>query len=420
MRRRRIQPALLLTVLLMAVSPTVRSATADSLRRQGWNVYVSPSRQITMDKYERMWLQDKRQVSFGAEIDFCRLPSDSDAFAADYGYPVLAVGAELSLNHGVTMRKQPDEAWGLLQPVDYDSRLGNVVSLYMSFNRPLLRTPRWEIDYHMKAGVGYSPNCYNRHDNIDNELIGSHFSIFFGGGLRATYRIAHDWGLMAGVEYGHHSNGALDRPNKGENHVGPLLGLRYYPYYEPTLAKPRLHAPFRPYWYVNLSAGLGAKSLLEEWQETQFGTPSDDPRYRTGHFRLYAAWSLQSDLMYRYARRWASGIGADVFYGTYYHRVATLDAEHGHDVRHSPWSLGVAAKHEVFYHNLSLAMSVGFYLFREMGVQAKEVDKPYYERIGIHYSFPKWGNIKVGANVKAHMTKADLTELTVAVPFTLR
>lgn len=129
--------------------------------------------------------------------------------------------------------------------------------------------------------------------------------------------------------------------------------------------------------------------------------------------------ALQANVMCRYARRWASGFGADVFYGSYSHRVEELDQLHGiTDVSHSPWSVGLAAKHEAFYHNLSLAMSLGVYLYREMGSSAKEIEKPYYERIGIHYAMPRLGGLKVGANVKAHLTKADYTELVVTVPIT--
>lgn len=40
--------------------------------------------------------------------------------------------------------------------------------------------------------------------------------------------------------------------------------------------------------------------------------------------------------MRRYARRWATGVGADVFYGTYASRVAEIDEKDGLTVRHSP------------------------------------------------------------------------------------
>ena len=44
----------------------------------------------------------------------------------------------------------------------------------------------------------------------------------------------------------------------------------------------------------------------------------------------------------------------------------------------------------------------------------------YYERIGLHYTLPRTGGIKVGANVKAHLTKADFTELVVTVPISIQ
>ena len=410
-----------LTVLLLSLCLHTLAAEGDSLRRTGVAVTVSPSRQIAMDQYERMWLPKKNMTTIGAQICHTMLPQDGDDQAADYGFPTLALGAELSLNNGVTMRKYDDPAWGKAQMVDYDSHLGDILTLYLSFNRPLLRTPRWEVDYHLKTGVGYGAHIYNRHDGIDNELIGSRFTIFFGAGMRATYRVSRDWGLTAGLEYGHHSNGALDRPNKGENHFGPAFGLRYMPYYEATLQKEHPRAGFKPFWYGEVAAGIGAKSLLEEWQLTQFETDPNAPDYRTHHFRIYAALSLQASFMYRYARRWASGLGADVFYGSYSNRVAELDRQHGiDDMKHSPWSIGLAARHEVFYHRLSLAMALGVYLYREMGRSAKEIEKPYYERIGLHYTLPRTGGIKVGANVKAHLTKADFTELVVTVPISIQ
>lgn len=141
-----------------------------------------------------------------------------------------------------------------------------------------------------EAGIGYGSHVYNREDDIDNELIGSKLTIFFGAGVRATCRLSRDWGLSAGLEYGHHSNGALDRPNKGENHLGPVVGLRYSPYYEATLERPHRRALFRSFWYGEVAAGVGAKTLLEDWQLTQFETDPDDPDHRTSHFRLYTAW----------------------------------------------------------------------------------------------------------------------------------
>ena len=42
-------------------------------------------------------------------------------------------------------------------------------------------------------------------------------------------------------------------------------------------------------------------------------------------------------------------------------------------------------------------MALGVYLYRHMGASAKEIEKPY----------------------KAHLTKADLTEIVISLPFRL-
>ena len=112
-------------------------------------------------------------------------------------------------------------------------------------------------------------------------------------------------------------------------------------------------------------------------------------------------------------------MGVDVFYGSYSDRVKRIDEKHLYDVRHSPWSLGLALKHQVYYHRFALKMSLGYYLFREMGYNASIIEKPYYERIGLHYTLPTLG-ITVGTDIKAHLTKADLVEISVAKLINLR
>ena len=81
----------------------------------------------------------------------------------------------------------------------------------------------------------------------------------------------------------------------------------------------------------------------------------------------------------------------------------------------SPWSVGIGIRHEAFYHRFSLAMSLGYYVYRNMGEWAKELEKPYYERIGLFYNIPGT-KIKIGGQVKAHLIKADLTEFTISIP----
>lgn len=213
------------------------------------------------------------------------------------------------------MRRYADPDWGQLQPVDFDTKLGNTVSLYLKFSRPLIRTSRFEVGYSLASGLGYSHHKYNKDTDPDNEFIGSRWLIYFATSIYASWRFADDWALKGAVDFYHHSNGALNRPNKGSNTLGPSFGVVYMPYYEHILNcnENFIKPPFKKYFYLNFTAGIGGKVLHENWQLTQFNTAPYSQGYRTGRFHFYTAYSFQADCMYRYARRWASGLGADLF-----------------------------------------------------------------------------------------------------------
>lgn len=406
---------------LLIISTTVQATETDSLHHYNYSLHVMPGKILALDKYAAKWIRETNNLSIAAEIGRVALPTDSDAYASDFGYPSLTLGVRYMLNHQVRLRRSPDTAWGMAEMVDYDSHLGNTLSLYGKFYRPFARHQHWETAYSLSFGIGYSHTKYNKQNNIDNELIGTNALIYFGAGVHATYHLNEQWGIRGGLEFVHHSNGALYRPNKGSNSFGTSIGVVYEPYYNLLVHRTKAYSPqpFERYWYLNLSAGMGAKTMLEDWLTTQFRTPSSHPDYRTEHFKVYAAYSVQADVMCRYARRWASGIGIDWFYGTYASHIADLDAQQGNIAKHSPWSLGIAAKHEVFYHQLSLGMSFGWYLHRQMGYNALFNESRFYERIGLHYTFSSAGGLKLGINIKAHETKADLTELVIAYPFRL-
>ncbi len=394
----------------------------DSVPHFGAGVSLMPARALAIDRYERMWLKGKDAFSVSAEVLYSPLPSDSCGYAEDYNFPQFAVGLQYDFDHGVTMRRSPDPAWGLAQTVDYTSRMGNILTLYSTFLRPVVRSAKWDAGYALGMGVGYSRTKYNPRNNADNELIGSRWLVYFNASLYATWHFARNWGVRGGLRFFHHSNGALNRPNKGANMVGPFLGVVYEPYHETLARRTKVaHRDFRKYLYMNLTCGVGAKTLNEDWMKTQYYTPPGEPRYRTGRFRMYAAWSFQADVMYRYARRWATGVGFDLFCATYASRVAEIDKADGLDLKHDNVSYGIALKHEVFYRRISASMEIGRYLCRHLGKDDDVVRKefPFYERIGVRYAFPRLAGMQVGLNVKAHKFKADFTELTLGVPLVL-
>lgn len=390
----------------------------DSLSKTyvSWAADIAVGTVVKADAYERQWLHDNCAQTFGAEVRFT--PPVTDPFASDYNQPTLGAGVRYGHYANVRMRKLPSSEWGQAQMVDYNSRMGDIVTAYAFFERPLWRGRHWDFDYRFDVGLGIGAHPYNKHNNIDNEIIGSRLLIYFGAGFHATYYPTPTIGLRAGLEFAHHSNGALNRPNKGANFVGPMLGVvaNMNREQQPSKALRIKKEPYPKRLYSTFTIGFGGKTLLEDWLLTQYATSPDAPSYRKESFHVYHAFTAQADLMYRYARRWSSGVGVDLFYASAARRIRQLDQAAGHTgERHSPWSVGIAAKHEVWWHQFALTMSLGVYLYRHMGFTARDEEKPYYERIGIKYEIPHMHGLTIGANVKAHLTKADQTEITLGI-----
>ncbi|MBF1626601.1 MAG: acyloxyacyl hydrolase [Prevotella sp.] len=408
-------------ILLSTLSINVTAEVNDSLSiaKMGIEFRYIPAQTLTLDKEPRIWTKTKDTHSWAAQIN---VTPTKNAYAHDYNYPTFSFGLRYHLNHGTTMHR--DDPWGEAQPVNYTSKLGNFLTLYGTFNRPLYRSKHWQWGYYLGTGIAYTSLKYNQKNDIDNEYIGSHLNIYFNAGLYGQVKIAKEWSVKGGLDFAHHSNGAMARPNKGANYFGPFVGLVYEPQQATSpIAKRNTEAtqPFQKYWFTEFTLGLGGKTLLEEWLQTQFNTPQGQPDYRKEHFTYYGAYSFHTHLLYRYARRWASGVGVGLFYGEYAHRIARMDKENGHtDEKHSPWSASIEARHEVYYGNVSVRLTLGYYLYRHMGYSANHgLEYPYHEQVGVFYSFPKLKGLTLGFSVNAHATKADFTELQLSIPVRL-
>ena len=395
-------------MLLSSAAPMKAAIlSADSAERR-WSVEAGymPEWQIPLDSYTRDWLRNRRSTNFHLEAGYTPLPQDSDAFARDYNYPSLSLGVALHLSQ-ITLNRDDSRN----DKADYDSRVGNGISIYGKFARPIFRYRRWSAGYALGFGVAWHEKKYNKRTNVDDVLIGSRWSMYFASELYAGYRFARDWTLKAGVAYFHHSNGALNRPNKGSNNLGPIVALAWTPAEETIEQNARIfHSPpFHRYFYSTFMLGVGGKTFDSEWRRTQYKIDKDNPEYRTQNFHVSPVYELQTAFMYRYARRWASGIAVDAAY-------LDQSGTSGQIAAYDRWSVGLAAQHEVFYHNLSVRLALGYYLHHDKAERRGELEYNYYENIGVFYTFPHFIGLKVGINVKAHYTKADYSSLRIVVP----
>ena len=122
-----------LIVGLLLMNIDVCAEQADSLHHYNYSLQVMPGRLVALDQYAERWIKKTPNLSLAAEIGRVALPNDSDAFASDFGYPSLTLGLRYTLNNQVRLHRDPDPAWGQAKEVDYNSRLGNTVSLYGKF-----------------------------------------------------------------------------------------------------------------------------------------------------------------------------------------------------------------------------------------------------------------------------------------------
>lgn len=394
----------------------------DKIQRASFGATAGWAYLIGIDKYARDLIKSPYASVYSVYGAYRALPSDSSRYDMAFGYPTIEGGMMLVDYSRVRLHMDNRHA-------PYDSGLGYMVAAYAAFKRDVVRASRFTLAYSFENGLGFSTRPYNRDSNVDNEIIGSPLSIYFGFGVQARLRVATSWEVYVEGEFKHFSNGALDRPNKGANTVGLSAGVRYYPADIHT-SLPVLYKSKRIYdkkLYCDISVGWAAKTLLDEWFLYYYMLPPQDVRYRTEHYPIYSALSVSVAPMLRYRLKYASGIGLDYLYMPYAHRLKEINEEKRMPgLLYSPHSIGISLRQEVFFKHLSLHFSLGYYVFRQMGKIPKNVDAsryygmieketPYYETVGLRFYIPRLEWLYIGYQVKAHLTKADCMALNVGM-----
>ena len=132
--------------------------------------------------------------------------------------------------------------------------------------------------------------------------------------------------------------------------------------------------------------------------------------------------------MYRYAPRYATGIGIDLFYSSNMKELKESDIIlYGQDEvdncpGYNPFSVGIAIVQEVFWRNFSVHVAVGAYPYRHKGVNSEAAKEAgdrergwHYEKAGLRYYIPKAHNLFVGFGIKSHSIKAEYLEFSTGI-----
>lgn len=393
---KRIHKALILT-LLMVVVPTGRtlaqSVTISASAAEGKAMKVNASANRYMNEgtsmqyygVEATWHANGSTDSINVYDGLWGRPEVGGGFLlADFSHIPL---------HAITAQENPT----------YTSTIGQMLTFYATFRRDLLRTRHWNLGYKMENGVGICTKPYDLETNLQNTIIGSPLTVYFGLGLHVQYRPSPRW--VIGVEGGfrHYSNGRLTQPNAGINtldagiRVGYTLQpdtVTYSPYHR------KKDTTWHPHLYADFNVSWSPQTIYGEFQ-ADFNGPVDK---RAKHYKLYSGVNLRGALMYHYSRKFASGIALDYTYVPYVDkfREADIACGHGGDDKYNRNVLGIGIAHEAFWKNFSVAVSVGYYLFRQQGYTETAFEKPYFETAGLRYYLPRnLHRLYVGYNIKA-------------------
>ncbi len=339
----------------------------------------------------------------GISLQWQSSATNANAYDRAFGLPTIEVGVLFADYSHIRLNRGYANA-------TFDSDMGKEWAVYAAFRRDIIRNRHLRLGYALENGLGISTNPYDHITNPDNHFTGSTLAVYIGLTAYAGWQFTPHWQAGLELAFKHFSNGALSRPNKGANTISLGARLTYSP--EPVSAeRPSARGAdhIQPYWYLETAMAASLRSNMEEWCYSEDQRSSDQENPHSNHYKVYVSPTVSLSLMRRYALRYASGLGLDYTYATYTSSTAYWENMRGiTGYSHSRHVLGLAARHEVFYRQLSIHMSLGWYLHRQEGHMQHATEKPYYETIGIRF-YPRWfhGRAFIGYNVKAHLFIAD-------------
>jgi hypothetical protein len=138
--------------------------------------------------------------------------------------------------------------------------------------------------------------------------------------------------------------------------------------------------------------------------------------------------SLSGEFMYRYAPRYATGLGLDLFYSSNMKELEASDRiVYGDEAvdncpGYCPISVGISVVQEIYWRNFAVHIAIGAYPFRHKGVNGPEAKEAgdrergwHYEKAGLRYYIPKAHNLFFGFGIKSHSIKAEYLEFSTGI-----
>ncbi|MFV0522026.1 MAG: acyloxyacyl hydrolase [Mangrovibacterium sp.] len=281
-----------------------------------------------------------------------------------------------------------------------DNEMGRPIAIYGFMGIPLKRTDKHVFGYELGFGIATNWDRYDPITNANNITIGSTTTVYIGANLFWSWEIAPKFDLKTGLGFTHFSNGAMRKPNKGLNLVAPFVELGYRFNEMPELVR---EVPPKYKKHQEIAMHMSYSRKQEEYKSSVKGVHSTLGTFDSYNFS--AAYLKQTTWKNKF------GGGIDLSYDmqgglkTSENDLGEVELHQGNSFA-DRFVLGVYGTYEFVINRLSLASSLGAYVYRHKAVDATPV---VYQRIGLKYHF---GNdIYMGILVRAHnFSVADMIE----------
>ena len=293
--------------------------------------------------------------------------------------------------------------------------LGSVYAFYPTWNYSLLNEQTIGIQIKLGTGFAWFSKPYDKFDNPENELIGSHINNITEIGLELWFRFLPEWQMEVGSSFLHFSNGHTAIPNMGLNDITAKIGVTYSP---GTLQGSGTKVKELPLndtrWKKTIAASLGRHELAYSVY------PTDGPNYNI--YKLYMGVSKRVTNI----NEVQFGVSTS-FYDSYYTFIHLTDYyNHLQILGATEWSLHVG--HEFLINRFGFVTDMGikvfdpfyrsYFLKKDPSLWYKAVFAP---RVGFKF-YPIWNsfdsqNIAIGMFLKTNCGQADFVEYSLSYTF---
>ena len=345
-------------------------------------------------------------VDLGAGVR--TIPRDSSAFAAAYGYPKYGIGASVTFTS--------------LLEVPESSRFGNYYSIYGYFERIVMRAGIFSASCRLETGFAYNPVRYSPVTNPLNLYVSSILMVHAAAGLGLDFRISPNWTLSLDIRAKHYSNGRSALPNYGLNMIEAgiaVKGCLHELQDDVPVRSMKIRNGFEKGFTWQFALHSGAHCTASDW--ALYNSRVADPQLKQTVFKAYPRFSFSLTAMYRYALKYSSGLGLEVFW------VPDLDVLESNEQLlnttessyeepgYLPVYLGTALVQEFHYRRFALNFALGLYPQRPNLGRSGDVSWNY-QKAGLRYYLPVQTGLFVGIGMKANdFQESEYVEFTVGV-----